>query len=169
MLPNALPRRLLADIAAGLARAEDLWAPCRTNDLSERPSVRLLSTERYEAWLLQWDVGHSVDLHDHGGSAGALIVVEGELVEVTSLADGAVIRRTLTRHDRRTFAPNHVHDVLNLGPTPAASIHVYSPPLTSMTFYDAVSRRPLRREPVDAGPAPVLPRETARALHPTMR
>ena len=34
------------------------------------------------------------------------------------------------------FGPHYVHDVRNLGDLPAVSVHAYSAPLTSMTFYD---------------------------------
>ena len=34
------------------------------------------------------------------------------------------------------FPASYVHDVRNLGDEPAVSVHTYSPPLTSMTYYD---------------------------------
>ena len=33
------------------------------------------------------------------------------------------------------FTGSHVHDVMSAGPAPALSVHVYSPRLTSMTYY----------------------------------
>ena len=168
MLAEPPSQRLLANIALGLSRTERLWSDCLVDDLSERPAVRLLETDRFEAWLLQWDVGQSVDLHDHGGSAGALVVLHGELVEVTALPDGALIRQALPQGRLRTFAPGHVHDVLNLGSAPAASIHVYSPALTSMTFYDPVSLERVRTEIVESVP-PVLNQDISRVLHPARR
>ena len=38
------------------------------------------------------------------------------------------------------MGPAHVHDIVNAGPARATSIHVYSPPLRFMTFYDPVGR-----------------------------
>ncbi len=35
-----------------------------------------------------------------------------------------------------TFGPGLVPDVHNVRTTPAVSLHVYSPPLTAMTYYD---------------------------------
>lgn len=46
---------------------------------------------------------------------------------------------------------SHVHDVHNHGRHPATSIHVYSPPLTTMTFYR--HRAPGFLEPVRTEPA----------------
>jgi hypothetical protein len=34
------------------------------------------------------------------------------------------------------FGPRYVHDVRNLGSLPAVSVHAYSSPLTSMTYYE---------------------------------
>ena len=34
------------------------------------------------------------------------------------------------------FGPRYVHDVRNTSTAPAVSVHAYSAPLTSMTYYD---------------------------------
>jgi len=34
------------------------------------------------------------------------------------------------------FSKHYIHDVRNAGERPAVSVHAYSPPLTSMTYYD---------------------------------
>jgi hypothetical protein len=41
-----------------------------------------------------------------------------------------------------------LHDVGNVSDASALSIHVYSPPLATMTFYDATGRSALRTEAV---------------------
>jgi hypothetical protein len=162
-----LPRRSLLDIAGGLAAADHLWRPLLSCTHTGRASVRLLATELYEAWLLQWGVGHGVELHDHGGAAGALTVVEGRLVEVEG-ALGCPRRRVIDRGASRSFGADLVHDVVNIGPAAATSIHVYSPPLTSMTFYDPVTLDAVRTDLV-AAETPALVVETAAALHPAGR
>jgi hypothetical protein len=162
-----LPRSYLIDIADGLASVDHLWRPLLTKGAFGRSSVRLLATERYEAWLLQWEVGHGVELHDHGGAAGALTVVEGRLVEVDGVV-GCPRRRVIPVGGRRSFGPELIHDVVNVGPGPATSIHLYSPPLTSMTFYDPVTVTPLRTEPVVAE-TPALIVDPAALLHPARR
>src|SRR5579871_2269404 len=79
---EALSCAVLGDIAAGLAAAEPLWRAVVRHDPAGRRPVRLLATDRYEAWVIGWKPGQGVDLHDHGPSAGALAVVEGELTEL---------------------------------------------------------------------------------------
>jgi hypothetical protein len=162
-----LPRSHLVAIAVGLAAVDHLWRPLLTPNEHGRSSVRLLATERYEAWLLQWQVGHGVELHDHGGSAGALTVVDGQLVEVEGVV-GCPRRRVIPVGGRRSFGPDLVHDVVNVGPGPATSIHVYSPALTSMTFYDPITVSPQRTEPV-AAETPALVVDPASLLHPAGR
>ena len=92
-------------------------------------------------------------LHDHGGSAGALYVVEGELVEQrpNPAGVGRPLRRTLRALDHRPMSATHVHEVANVSDAGAASIHVYSPPLETMQHYEMTDDsqiRTVRREVV---------------------
>jgi hypothetical protein len=86
-------------------------------------------------WLIHWGSGSGVDAHDHGGSGGALHVVRGELVERHHDHVVAPVVRRLRARSTRTFPVGHVHEVHNRGRRTATSVHVYSPPLTDMTFY----------------------------------
>lgn len=150
----------LADIARNIARAEPLWRPSVRHDPEHRGFVRLYATPEVEAWVLTWSCDQAIALHDHGGSAGGVMVVEGELVETfTDLRTRAPLRQarwgTGSLH---FFDGNHVHDLQHVGPADATSIHVYSPPLGTMTFYDhrpSTYLRPIRREPVAVAPPPV--------------
>ena len=45
----------------------------------------------------------------------------------------------------RRVSSGRVHDVVNTSSAPATSIHVYAPPLSTMTFYDD-DLRPVRTE-----------------------
>jgi predicted metal-dependent enzyme (double-stranded beta helix superfamily) len=158
-----LPARICLQVARLVADAPWLWAEHVRHDPAGREPVRLLASERYEAWVIGWTPGQAVELHDHGDSLGALVVTEGELVEVVGRRHPR--RRVLATGAARVMAPGHVHDVLNVGPGLATSVHVYSPPLRSMTFYDPVDGHPQRTEPVLAE-APVLGLDPAPFLHP---
>src|SRR2546423_6336547 len=50
-------------------------------DPHERWYTRLVAADDHEAWLLTWLPGQGTDLHDHGGSSGAFLVLAGELTE----------------------------------------------------------------------------------------
>ena len=143
-----VPLDLLADIGRGLARSPSLWRPHAHHRSDDRRPVRLLATERYEAWVIGWTTGQGVELHDHGSSVGSLTLVEGELEELV-LAGSRLRRRTHAAGATVALPAGVVHDVVAPGPGPATSVHVYSPPLREMTFY-ARDGRPLRTEVIRA-------------------
>jgi hypothetical protein len=97
------------------------------------------ASETFEAWIIGWPPGGVIALHDHGGSSGAVVVAGGELVEtyLTEDVDGSFTSqvRRMPTGSSWTMAGRYVHDVVNAGPTPAVSVHVYAPRLTSMTHY----------------------------------
>jgi predicted metal-dependent enzyme (double-stranded beta helix superfamily) len=90
-----------------------------------------------EVWLLTWLPGQGTDLHDHGGSAGAFVVVSGELTEHT-VSGGErprLVDEVRAASSGRRFGTHHVHQIINNGPLPAISVHVYGPALRTMTRY----------------------------------
>ena len=96
----------------------------------------MLATEAYEAWVIAWPSGESLEMHDHGGSAGAFSIVSGQLDEAT-IESGATVVRTFAPGDTTAFGASRVHAVANRGDAVATSVHVYSPPLSSMMYYQA--------------------------------
>jgi hypothetical protein len=152
---------LLADLAQRLAHQTASWPDQVYADPGLRTGVRMVACTEYDAWLLRWPPNSSVTPHDHGDSAGAFAVVSGALLEV---------RWSITGLRARPVGPGAaviieqgvVHDVI-AGPGPSVSVHVYSPPLTAMSFYDAAGAEALRSEPVDDVPPALW---WTRALHP---
>ena len=122
---------LLQDYVAETAS----FLPLARPDLDERRYDLLESADDFEIWAIHWPQGQGLELHDHGGAAGALWVVEGSLEEHYIGADANVGRRSIGAGAGAAFGPSYVHDVLNVETTPATSIHAYSPALESMTFY----------------------------------
>ncbi|HEY7071467.1 MAG TPA: cysteine dioxygenase family protein [Acidimicrobiales bacterium] len=164
-----LPAAILADIVTGLAAASDLWRAAVCHDPDGRRPVRLLASQAYEVWVIGWTTGQHVTPHDHGRSEGALLVVEGALVEVLPQAGRAPVERGLEAGRVHPVPVGTVHDVVNRAPAPATSLHVYSPPLTSMTYYDPATLAPVGTEPA----APTRPLLAGSAgsylLHPARR
>jgi hypothetical protein len=125
-------------IAEGLARTAADWPGL--SDPAVRTWRTVAATDRYEAFVIAWPVGGATELHDHGDSAGAVVVVGGSLVE-TSVAhdvDGSLVTgsRVLGPGGHLEFGRGHVHDLANHGTGPALSVHVYSPVLRSMTYFE---------------------------------
>ena len=160
-----LGRRSLVPVAAGLARAEPLWRALSRHDAAERRPVRVLATDQYEAWVIGWAPGQSLDLHDHGVSGALVAVVDGVLDELV------VVGRTRRRHRLRAgsltwLPPGTVHGIANSSDRPGTAIHVYAPPLITMTHFDTTTGAPTRTERVTSA-APVLPAAAAALLvHP---
>ena len=132
---------VLAAIAAGLAAVTVPWELGEGGVPTERHYQRVLGTPEYEAWVICWPTGGSLDLHDHGGSAGAFTVVSGELEEATvePTDDGSgstTVVRKYTSGETSAFGSTRVHAIANRGTAPATSVHVYSPPLSSMVYYE---------------------------------
>ena len=135
------PRRNLVEIATRLADQTGLWQPLVKYDPISRYYARLADEPDFEAWLLTWVPGQGTDWHDHGGSAGAFVVVRGTLTErhaTVSPLDPPKIEpepRELSEGSLRAFGTKHIHQVTNNGWEPAVSVHVYSPALVEMTTY----------------------------------
>jgi len=123
-----LDTEALTHIAKGLAEAIS-EAPDAPDGAIER--IPLLSTEGYDAWLMIWGIGATLEAHDHDGSIGVMHVLHGTLLErAGELADLelAPLRR-LEPGSTSEFAADHRHALDNGAPEVAVSIGVYSPPL----------------------------------------
>lgn len=104
-------------------------------DPDERWHQRIYRDRRVDVWLISWLPTQGTQLHDHGGSSGSFTVLSGELIEAV-VGGGRLHDRTRTTGESVGFGAHYVHDVRNLSEMPAVSVHAYSPPLTTMTYYD---------------------------------
>jgi hypothetical protein len=110
------------------------WPRAPIFDPSARWYARIAVEDDHEAWLLTWLPGQGTDLHDHGGSAGAFVLVSGRLTERT-VASASLVATALAAPDGRRFGPHHIHQLTNESRQPAVSLHVYGPALRTMTRY----------------------------------
>lgn len=136
--PSAVDTRELTALARRLASA------VRGDEVTigpgeERGYVRLLETPTHEAWLIAWARTSGLDLHDHGGSAGAIHVVRGRLREDYT---------DLVTFDRAALAPGGPSPYRRRGRTrsqPRSRSGPQRPRVlpagTSMTFYDRGPKR----------------------------
>jgi len=104
--------------------------------------ARLALTDEVELWLLSWLPGQHTAPHDHGGASGSFAVLLGELDETYRYPGGAIRRRAHTTGDSIGFGAGRAHQVANLGPAGAASVHAYSPPLTATREYASLADLP---------------------------
>jgi predicted metal-dependent enzyme (double-stranded beta helix superfamily) len=124
----------------------------------DRWFARLHGDDEIDVWLISWVPGQATELHDHGGSLGALTLLSGSLDEFRW--DGRQLRRRrLEAGDQAAFPLGWVHDVVwapagaaaSVTPTsatqgPTLSVHAYSPPLTVMSYYEITGQHALRRQ-----------------------
>ncbi len=135
------PHHLSGDELTGLVRrfadSHEVWRPLVQHIPSERWYRRLYRTDGFEVWLLGWVAAQDTEIHDHGGSSGAVYVAEGTLVEYHSDRRrlGPMLRAWHRRGLSRAFEPTYVHNLVNEGPGLTTSLHAYSPPLTKMSYY----------------------------------
>lgn len=95
----------------------------------QRRWISLGGDDAHDAWAIAWPVGTGLAMHDHDGSRAHVVVVTGELSERYLDADRAVHTRALIPGPGVGLPADHVHEVVNVGPAEAVSIHVYAPPL----------------------------------------
>lgn len=129
--------RALELIASGLASSANVEsvALCPGED---RRYKQLLETPDYNAWLIAWAPSSALEPHDHGGSRGVVHVLDGRLLEM--YVDRGLDHPTRTRvadaGDTLDVPAHRIHEVFNPGSDVAYSVHVYSPPLTEMEFFE---------------------------------
>ncbi|WBB68896.1 cysteine dioxygenase family protein [Micromonospora sp. WMMD812] len=144
------PEPDLLAVAARWAADPAGWPVPLRFDPAERWYARLAVAADHEVWALSWLPGQGTDLHDHGGSAGAFVVLAGALNEET-VGGGRLRAHRLAAGSGRRFGVRHVHQVTNRGDVPAVSVHVYRPALRRMTRYALADGRLRVAEVAEAG------------------
>jgi hypothetical protein len=126
----------LADLAGVLAEHPDLWRPLVRFDAAERVFVRLHRDEHLDVWLICWIASQETGLHDHDISSGAVAIVEGRLTEDRLVLGGGIATVGYEAGQGFRFDASRIHDVRHAGDVPAVSLHLYSPPLLRMGYYE---------------------------------
>ncbi|HNM86347.1 MAG TPA: cysteine dioxygenase family protein [Mycobacterium sp.] len=140
--------RAAADVLDG---RHDHLLPSGGLPVDARWFTRLHGDDDLDVWLISWVPGRHTELHDHGGSLGALTVLAGALDEFRWDGD-RLRRRRLDAGDQAAFPLGWVHDVVwadSKVPAPTLSVHAYSPPLAAMSYYEVTERATLRRGRVE--------------------
>ena len=137
-------RRLVRDIAA----EPDLWTSLVRHDAEHRRFEQLWRDEHVDVWVISWMRGHDTGFHDHDLSQGAVVVVEGVLVEERLVLGGPPLERRHRAGAVFDFDASHVHRMTKDSGAPAVSIHAYSPPLWRMGTYAVAADGTLRRESI---------------------
>jgi mannose-6-phosphate isomerase-like protein (cupin superfamily) len=127
----------LEDIADGLAKIQRSVLPVSAR-IDEPRSLRLIATAAYDVWLVTWPPGSSMEAHHHGDSVGVMRVVSGRLVEQV----GREVR-SVSRDRSVVTDPHCTHRLWNPWTDECTTVHVYSPPLVTMTYWSTLVARSL--------------------------
>jgi len=129
------------------------WARELRTPVAGRDWIHITDSPDADAWLIAWSPASTVGTHDHGGSQGAVHVLRGSLVErYWDSDDRSSHVRRLARGATVSVPPDRQHDITNCETRLALSLHVYSPRLSTMSFY------PGREEADDRFPQSVIER-----------
>jgi predicted metal-dependent enzyme (double-stranded beta helix superfamily) len=129
-------RAELETLVRELAARPDLWRRHVRHSPVERLYVRLHLDSNLEVWLICWSQKQDTGFHDHDGSRGAVAVVGGALRERRLALGGQSPTAVYPTGADFSFGATHIHDVSQTGAAVATSLHVYSPPLGEMGFYE---------------------------------
>lgn len=125
-----LDTEVLDDIAAGLASVAQGNGERDPRSVS---TTLLLSTEAYDAYLMEWGPAAVSDTHDHDGSVGVVHVVSGALVESSQSLDPTLPAsgRRLEAGDSTQIPAAQFHRLFNQTGATTVTVNVFSPPIGS--------------------------------------
>jgi cysteine dioxygenase len=142
--PDGVDYFELIDLVAGLVLPQELVEAHIQFDAQRYARNLILRTPAFELLALCWFPGQQTVIHDHGGSVGAARVYRGNLTSrLFAASDGKPARLTdvdvvgpgglaaVDRHD--------IHQLANPGPEELVTIHVYSPPLRTISAFSTES------------------------------
>lgn len=127
---------LLVRTAAAVPALSALAADAADGEPYSRSILRV--NERVEIMLARWRPGHSCAPHDHGGSGGVVVALEGTFQERRFGWDGTqlLVNESVTRGEGTAIAisPDVIHDMA--AETAGLTLHIYSPPPAGMRVFD---------------------------------
>lgn len=132
---------------AGVCRTSDAVVS-EFNKYPDRPTLLIHADDKSSVWLLGWRAGQNDKtlIHDHGPSLAHVQIVKGNIQERLFIPDWKKLKETgeapvkekirnLTSGDI-SIPQQYIHEFANPTDELAASLHVYSPPLDHMGFFE---------------------------------
>jgi cysteine dioxygenase len=132
----------LADVARAAVLTDDEIDEVVRSDSSKPYGRRvLLNTRVVEGMIARWTRGVPCAPHDHGGSYGAVRILQGSALHtVWKVVDGALVKMhegMVHAGDVLTCGPEMVHSMVDGGAEqPLTTLHLYVDPIDHMFVYD---------------------------------
>ncbi len=140
----------LADLTAVLSSVElddaEVAALAKADPAKPYGRQVLVDTKVLEGMVALWTRGVPCAPHDHGGSVGAVRVLQGEALHtVWRLAEGRLEKVRTHRVERGEVVrcgPNMIHSMVDGGAErPLVTLHLYADPIDHMVVYDLDAQR----------------------------
>ena len=135
-----LSRPQLGELATALGHESRFWTEHLRHDPHTRYFHQLYRDLNVDVWLICWLDAQDTGYHDHDLSSGAVYVIEGSLCEDYFYRDAGGWISVQTRERPAgtvfDFDGSSIHGMRHAGGPPASSIHVYSPALWRMGYYE---------------------------------
>jgi hypothetical protein len=135
-----LTRPQLVELSTAIGREPQFWSHLVRHDPNTRIFHQLYRDANLDVWLICWLDDQDTGYHDHELSSGAVYVIEGTLCEDYFYRDADRWIHERTREwaagQAFDFDGASIHGVRHAGGPPATSVHVYSPALWRMGYYE---------------------------------
>jgi hypothetical protein len=156
-----IDRPQLVELVTELGGERRFWEHLIRHDPDERYFIQLYRDAHLDVWLICWLNQQDTGYHDHDISSGAVTVCDGVLAEDRFHFDGGVLRETTRERTPGSvfdFDAAYIHRMRHPGGEPATSVHVYSPALWRMGYYEQDANGDLCRTSItyadEVGPIP---------------
>ncbi len=126
----------IEQLAEELAAHPELWQGDVRHSEDDRIYTQLYRDPHLDVWLICWTGTQDTGLHDHDLSSGAVRVVDGALDEDRLRMAGGVATTRYEAGGSFRFDASRIHDVRNAEGHVTVSLHLYSPPIWRMGYYD---------------------------------
>jgi cysteine dioxygenase len=142
--PEGVGYNDLIDLVAHLELSPELVEVHLKFDPERYARNLILRTQAFELLALCWLPGQQTIIHDHGGSVGVARAYRGNLTSrLFAAPDGQPARMAgvdvVAPGDSAAVDRPDIHQLANAGPEELVTIHVYSPPLTTVGMYSTES------------------------------
>jgi hypothetical protein len=117
----------LVQVARQAVGTPDEWRHLVRFDPWNRWRLRLRQRDGHELWLMSWLPGQRTGFHDHGDSLAVIAVASGVLHEHSTDPQGAPQVQAIGPDQARIWGARRVREIVNAGPDPAISVHLYAP------------------------------------------
>lgn len=97
----------------------------------------LYQSSNFEAILMNWKPKNESNLHDHGNSYGCVVVLNGDIENVTVDDDNKVVEISKCTKGALAEVPKGIyHQIKNTTDDFAVTLHFYAPPINGMRVKD---------------------------------